>query len=237
MSVPNFLMLINVGLICLYIGAILQFIYARQKYPAAFNALKSHPNLVKLHWDQMQEGVMAIGGLHVICLGIYLHQVPVQLMLLIGVSAFLDTRREAAMHIHQLKLKQSEPGRSNYSDQGKADDGGDFDFNERAWSGNESRGQGSTGRTSGNEGEPDYLSALRDAQAEARKISDEKAEQFAKLWRKLAKEDGLHQKTRLFRELVAMLLEERAKGFKGRVDKSEPTEQDVRKARMMLPSA
>lgn len=237
MSLPDFLLLVNALLICLYIGSIGYFFYARYKYPDAFKALKSYPNIVKIHWDNVQEGVMFFFFAHVIFLGIYLQEVPVQLMLLIGVSAYLDTRREAAMYIHKLQVQQP---RSAGREQSQARDeraSGDFDFNERAWSGNEGRGQSSSERASDQGGEPDYASALRDAQAEAGKISDEKAEKFAKLWRKLAKENGLHQKTRLFRELVAMLLEERAKGFKGRADQSEPTEQEVRTARMLLPRA
>ena len=237
MSFPDFLLLINTGLICLYIGSIGYFFYARQKHPDAFKALKSYPNVFKLHWENVQEGVMFFFGAHVTAVGLYLQEVPVQLMLLIGVSAYLDTRREAAMYIHKQQMQQP---RSTYHEQSQARDeraSGDFDFNERAWSGKEGHGQSSSERASDHGGEPDYASALRDAQAEAGKISDEKAEKFAKLWRKLAKENGLHQKTRLFRELVAMLLEERAKGFKGRADRSEPTEQEVRTARMLLPRA
>lgn len=62
--------------------------------------------------------------------------------------------------------------------------------------------------------EPDYASALRDANAEADKFSDKNAERAAKKFDKLSKEFGLDPKIKLYRELVAMLLYARAKTFR-----------------------
>lgn len=237
MSASEFLLLINALLIGFYLFAIARFFYAKSKYKKAFDDLKFYPELMYKEWAKYQEAVSTFCILHVIAVGFYLKEVPVVLMIIIGVAVYLDVYREAAMLAQKLQLEKESTARTRPSDRSAPHGAGDFDFDEHAWTGQEERQRSSRPNSgaSSQSGEPDYASALRDAQAEANKVSDAKAEKFARLWRKLSKEAGLHQKTRLFRELVAMLLEERAKGFKGRPDNSDPTEQEVTRARLAAP--
>lgn len=147
---------------------------------------------------------------------------------------FFDGSKRKAITANQAETRQQKEKEAPADDDefdGSIDEDEPFEFDEREWQGEQ--GKDDRRRNPGDDrdhaGEPDYASALRDAQATANTISDNKAAQRAAFFEKWAQEPGLHPKIRLYRELVAMLLRERAKGFKGRPDDSPVTDAEARR--------
>jgi hypothetical protein len=224
----NFLWLIHFLLIGLYCFTIGQYGLSRYRNPGVYKALPVKvPGAQMKYWESISEGVMVIAGAHIVFFGIAVEAVPLFLIMLVIGSVFADVQFETAKAYIQIidrHKASAQPGAGGPQGESYQGNDGDFGFDEGAWNGRQGRG-----KASASGGAPDYASALRDAQQEANKISDDKAAKFAKVWGKLAKEKGLDPKIRLFRELVAMLLSERAKGFKGRPDQSEPTQNEITK--------
>ncbi|MEO4045361.1 hypothetical protein AAFN47_27530 [Hoeflea sp. CAU 1731] len=109
-----------------------------------------------------------------------------------------------------------------------ADDEFGFDENAKAWGGTDS--------TSGDREPPDdYAEMMRQAMETANGVSDARAEAMAEKMDQLAKKPGLTERTRQHYEMVAMLLRERAKGFKGRPDPSPPSDEEVRAIHLPAP--
>lgn len=226
-TVAGFFQLIHVLLIGLYCFTIGQYALSRFRHPDIYKALPiKAPGMQMKYWESVSEGVMVIAGIHVVAYGFVVQAVPLFLIILIVGSIFADVQYETAKPfikvIDRHKADSQTASGRQQSDFSQGNEG-DFGFDENAWQGEQRRGSSRSGS-----GAPDYASALRDAQQEANKISDERAAKFAKVWEKLANEPGLDPKIKLFRELVAMLLSERAKGFKGRPDQTEPTADEIR---------
>ena len=230
-TLVNFLWLLHYLMIGLYLFTIGQYAISRLQNPSIYRNLSDlAPGVQSRKFNALTDGYVQIAGIHVCAFGVYMEAVPIFLICLAILSAFADIKYDTAKdYIKAFKRQEAEEAARERVRRHQANQSGksqsNFDFNEKAWNARGTGGQNSAQ----NQSPPDYQSALRDALQEANKISDARAEKFAKVWAKLAAEDGLSPKIRLFRELVSMLLAERAKGFKGRSDQSEPTQDEVAK--------
>lgn len=206
-TITQFILLIHLALIGLYLFEIGRFIHDRIKYPNPFihTAASDMDRLIRAALER-NGLVLWIAFPHTLIVAFTYQGVPILLMLLVGVSYYAHVRNTAvADYLADYKARKAREGP-------RAE--GRRDNDRRGKEDTKSQGAGE-GRTKEERvHEADYESALRDAHAEAMKVSDEAAARFAAYFEKHAQESGLHPKIRLYRQLTAMLLRERAKGYK-----------------------
>lgn len=99
-----------------------------------------------------------------------------------------------------------------------------FGFDESAWEGQ----AGENEKAAGSNDEADYAQAMREAMEKVNSVSDAKAEATARRFETMAQEAGLPKRTRMHYQLIAMLLNERAKGFRGTPDPTPPSDEEIK---------
>lgn len=232
MTLANFLWLIHYILIAMYVYTIGNGIYLESQYRAIIeNAYATDPKMYEKETDEFVKFFAILFSVHCMAYAAYIEAVPVVLMVLIILTAIFAIRNSAQQpYIKAYKArsgantKHSTHDSDDFADSAERREDGEYHYRNDRFRDGASRANGGAA----DDREQDYASALRDAQTRANEISDHQAAKFAKVWEKMAKEPGLDPKIRLYRELVAMLLRERAKGFRGRPDTTPPTDDEIK---------
>ncbi|PLU25720.1 hypothetical protein [Sinorhizobium medicae] len=236
-SLKEFIALINVLLICMYIWEVGYYIHTRKKYPAVFAAFQEHhPDFWSKQAVESNEfkGALFIGFIHSVFLFVSIEAISLPFLGLVIGMIYCGAYNEALKPYVRLAKGKGPKSQTNQQQQqqahAEADEGFGYDPGRFRDAGN------GAGQSSYN-AEADYEGALREAQTWADSAASEKgANAYAAKFEKLSANPGLHPKDRLRYKLAAMLLRERMKGQAGqRSQAAQPEPNDADLVRLGLP--